>query len=182
MSFQNFIVFLLVSFSKFFLMPAVAARAQASVGSFGRVEFTGSLDASKDDESCSLSAAKTGPLSFKTASNLVSSTKAAQIKVVIESTVENPLNSFFVKAESPSLTYRTKNELSGKYQKVQSNKSGIGLDDENGYVVLGVDTIVVTPTSITSDLFVGVEFETESDLVAGDYRAVSTLSCFIAAR
>jgi hypothetical protein len=35
---------------------------------------------------------------------------------------------------------------------------------------------------MTSDLFVGVEFETESDLVAGDYRAVSTLSCFIAAR
>ncbi len=180
MNYPKLFAFFLLGSSHFFLTPVVSVRAQSSIGDGGTVEFIGSLSA-PIVESCSFSGAEVGTLGFNPSSKLVTSTKAAQIKAVIEPTDENPLSEFSIKAESPSLAYKSVNDTSEEYQNVQLNDLGIGLDDENGDAELGIDTVIYKPTSLTSDLFVGVEFETESDLLAGDYQAVSSLSCFITA-
>ena len=174
MHFPKFAFFLLGS-SYFFLAQPVAVRAQTAA-----VEFLGSLD-SNMPESCSFSGAEAGALGFQSASKLVSSIEAAQIKAVIQTTDETPLSKFSIKAESPSLTYKSGDDTSGEYQNVQVNNLGIGLDVEDVDADLGVDNVNFNPTSLASDLFVGVIFETESDLLDGDYRAVSSLTCFIAA-
>ena len=174
MRFPKFAFFLLGS-SHFLLAQPVAVRAQTAA-----VEFLGTLDSGMT-ESCSFSGAEAGALGFQPASKLVSSIEAAQIKAVIQTTPEYPLSKFSIKAESPSLTYKSGDDKSGEYQNVQVNNLGIELDVEDVDADLGVDTVTLNPTSLASDLFVAVIFETESDLLDGDYRAVSSLTCFIAA-
>lgn len=181
MNYPDLFAFFLLGSSHFFLTSAASVRAQTSIGDGGTVEFIGSLSGSMDGEFCSFSGAEVGTLGFNSSSKLVTSTEPAQIKAIIEPTDEKPLSEFSIKVESPSLAYKSVNETSGEYQNVQLNNLGIGLDDKNGDAELGVDTVIYNPTSLTSDLFVGVEFVTESDLLAGDYQAVSTLSCFITA-
>ncbi|QNI64115.1 hypothetical protein [Synechococcus sp. A15-44] len=174
MNLPNFFAFFLLGSSQFFLAQPVAVRAQTAA-----VEFLGTLDSTT--ESCSFSGADAGVLGFQSTLKLVSSTEAAQIRAVIQTTDETPLSKFSIKAESPSLAYKSGDDVSGEYQNVQVNNLGIGLDVEDVDADLGVDTITFNPTSLTSDLYVGVIFETESDLLDGDYRAVSSLTCFIAA-
>ena len=174
MRFPKFAFFLLGS-SHFLLAQPVAVRAQTAA-----VEFLGTLE-SNMTESCSFSGIAAGTLNFEPTSKRVSSTKAAQIKAVIQPTPEYPLSKFSIKAESPSLTYKSGDDTSGEYQDVQVNNLGIELDVEDVDADLGVDTVTLNPTSLASDLFVAVIFETESDLLDGDYRAVSSLTCFIAA-
>ena len=175
MNFPNFFAFFLLGSSHFFLAQPVAVRAQTAA-----VEFLGTLD-SNMPESCSFSGIATGALNFEPTSKRVSSTEAAQIKAVIQPTTKYPLSKFSIKAESPSLTYKSGDDTSGEYQNVQVNNLGIGLDVEDVDADLGVDNITFNPTSLTSDLYVGVTFITELDLEDGDYRAVSSLTCFIAA-
>ena len=126
MNFPKFAFFLLGS-SYFFLAQPVAVRAQTAA-----VEFLGSLD-SNMNESCSFSGAEAGALGFQSASKLVSSIEAAQIKAVIQPTTEYPLSKFSIKAESPSLTYKSGDDKSGGYRNVQTKDLGIGLgpDDQN---------------------------------------------------
>ena len=176
MRFPKFAFFLLGS-SHFFLAQPVAVRAQTAA-----VEFFGTLETPMT-ESCSFSGAEAGALGFQSASKLVSSIEAAQIKAVIQTTPEYPLSKFSIKAESPSLTYKSGDDTSGGYRNVQTKDLGIGLgpDNQNVNPSLGVKSATLKPPSQTSDLFVGVIFETELDLGDGDYRAVSSLSCFIAA-
>ena len=174
MHFPKFAFFLLGS-SYFFWAQPVAVRAQTAA-----VEFLGTLE-SNMTESCSFSGIAAGTLNFEPTSKRVSSTKAAQIKAVIQPTTEYPLSKFSIKAESPSLTYKSGDDTSGEYQDVQVNNLGIELDVEDVDADLGVDTVTLNPASLASDLFVAVIFETESDLLDGDYRAVSSLTCFIAA-
>ena len=134
-------------------------------------------------ESCSFSGAEVGALTFDPTSKLVSSSDTAKITAVIQPTTEYPLSKFSLMVESPSLGYKLPNETSGDYQNVQTKDLGVGFgpDDQNVNPELGVDTVTLIPTSDTSNLLVGVIFETESDLEDGDYRAVSSLSCFIPA-
>jgi len=175
MNLPNFFAFFLLGSSQFFLAQPVAVRAQTAA-----VEFLGTFD-SGVTESCRFFGVAVGALDFEPTSKRVSSTEAAQIKAVIQPTTKYPLSKFFIKAGSPSLTYKSGDDVSGEYQNVQVNNLGIGLDVEDVDADLGVDTITFNPTSLTSDLYVGVIFETESDLLDGDYRAVSSLTCFIAA-
>lgn len=180
MNYPNLFAFFLLGSSHFFLTSAASVRAQTPIGGGGTVEFNGSLIDSIG-ESCSFSGAQVGTLAFNSSSKLVTSTEAAKIKAVIQDTDETPLSEFSIKVASPSLTYKSVNETSGEYQNVQLNNLGIGLDDENGNADLGVETVIYKPTTYTSDLSVGVKFETQSDLLPGDYQAVSSLSCFITA-
>jgi hypothetical protein len=188
MNLPNFFAFFLLGSSHFFLAQSVAVRAQTAT-----VEFLGTLE-SNVTESCSFSGAEEGTLSFDPTSKLVSSTEPAQISAVIQPTDETPLGEFSIKAESPSLayksgddtsgessslTFKSGDDTSGEYQNVQVNDLGIGLGVEGVDVDLGVNTKTFNPTSQASQLLVGVIFETESDLPDGIYRAVSSLSCFI---
>ena len=177
MNFPNFFAFFLLGSSHFFLAQPVAVRAQTAA-----VEFLGTLD-SNMSESCSFSGIATGALNFEPTSKRVSSTEAAQIKAVIQPTTKYPLSKFSIKAGSPSLTYKSGDDTSGGYRNVQTKDLGIGLgpDDQNVNPSLGVKSATLKPPSQTSNLLVGVIFETELDLGDGDYRAVSTLTCFIAA-
>ncbi|WP_186512949.1 hypothetical protein [Synechococcus sp. A15-44] len=161
----------------FFLAQPVAVRAQTA-----EVEFLGTFD-SGVTESCRFSGVAVGALDFEPTSKRVSSTEAAQIKAVIQPTTKYPLSKFFIKAGSPSLTYKSGDDTSGGYRNVQTKDLGIGLgpDDQNVNPSLGVKSVTLNPTSQTSNLLVGVIFETELDVRDGDYRAASTLTCFIAA-
>ena len=177
MNLPNFFAFFMLGSSHFCLAQPVAVRAQTAA-----VEFLGTLD-SNMTESCSFSGVAAGTLDFEPTSKRVSSTKAAQIQAVIQPTTKYPLSKFSIKAESPSLTYKSGDDTSGGYRNVQTKDLGIGLgpDDQNVNPGLGVNSVTLNPTSQTSNLLVGVIFETDLDLGDGDYRAVSSLSCFIAA-